>query len=73
MLVCARPSGYADDLRFVTPNMKALKILATMCEQYADKFDVLFNSKKSLQIIYKCTRSQPSDPAIIINNLRVHR
>ncbi len=28
--------------------------------------------KKSLQIIYKCTRSQPPDPGIVINNVRIH-
>ncbi len=39
-----------------------------MCEQYADKFDVLFNGKKSLLIIYKCTRSQPPDPGIVTKN-----
>ncbi len=29
--------------------------------------------KKSLLIIYKCTKSQPSDPCIVINNVRVPR
>ncbi len=53
--------------------MNALKILATICGQYAKKFDVLFNGKKSLPIIYKCTRSQPPDPGIVINNVRVPR
>ncbi len=40
--------------------MKALKILATIYEEYVDNFDVLFNGKNSLQIIYKCARSQPT-------------
>ncbi len=66
-------TGYADDLKLLTSSMKALKILATRCEQYADKFDVLFNGKKSLLIIYKCTRSQHPNPDIIINNVRVPR
>ncbi len=55
--VFAGATGYADDLKLLTRSVKALKILATICEQYANKFDVLFNGKKSLLIIYKCTRS----------------
>ncbi len=34
---------------------------------------MLFNGKKSLLIIYKCTRSQPPDPGIVINYVRVPR
>ncbi len=71
--VFAVATGYADDLKLLTPSVKALKILATICEQYANKFDVLFNGKKILLIIYKCTRSQPPDPSIVINNVRVPR
>ncbi len=41
--------------------------------QYAVKFDVLFNGNKRLLIIYKCTRSQPPDRVIVINNVRVPR
>ncbi len=66
-------SGYVDDLKLLTLSVKALKILATICEQYAKKFDVVFNGKKCLLIIYKCTRSQPPDPGIVINNVRVLR
>ncbi len=49
----------SNDLKLLTPSMKVLNILATICEQYADKFAVLFNGKKSLLLIYKCTRSHP--------------
>ncbi len=57
--VFAGAIGYADDHKLLTPSVKALKILATICEQYAKKSDVLFNGKRSLLIIYKCIRSQP--------------
>ncbi len=66
-------TGYADDLKLLTPSVNTLKILATICVQYAKKFDVLFNGKKSLLIIYKCTKSQPPNPGIVINNVRVPR
>ncbi len=71
--IFAGATGYADDLKLLTPSVKTLQILATICEQYANKFDVLFNSKKSLLIIYKCTRSHPPNPGIVINNVRVPR
>ncbi len=48
-------SGYADDLKLLTPSVKALKILPIICEQYTDKLDVLFNGSKYLLFIYKCT------------------
>ncbi len=31
----------------------------------------MFNAKKSLLIIYKCTRTKPPDPNIYINNVKV--
>ncbi len=68
-----RATGYVDYLKLLTPSVKVLQILATIYEQYANKFDVLFNGKKRLLIIYKCTRSQPPDPGIVINNVRVCR
>ncbi len=71
--VFAGVTGYADYLTLLTPSVNALKILATICEQYAKKFDVLFNRKKSLLIIYKCIKSQPPNPGIVINNARVPR
>ncbi len=45
--------GYYDDLKLLILIMKALKILATICQQYAAKFNVLFNGKKHLLLIYK--------------------
>ncbi len=68
-VVFAGASRYADDLKLLTSSMKAFQMLATICQQYADKLDVLFYGKKSLLIIYKCTRSQPPDPGIVINNV----
>ncbi len=52
-------SGYTDDLKLLTPSVKALRISAVICEKYAKKYDVLFNGKKHMFIVYKCT-SRPS-------------
>ncbi len=64
---------YDGSIFKITPSMKALKILVKMCEQYADKFDMLFNGKKNVLIIYKFTSSQPPDPVIFINNVWLPR
>ncbi len=42
-----------------------------ICKNYAAKYDVIFNAKKSLLIIYKCTQRKPPDPNIYINNVNV--
>ncbi len=36
-----------------------------------EKEHIIFNCKKNLLIIYKCTRSQPPNPGIVINNVKV--
>ncbi len=45
--------------------------MAHICERYAQKFDVLFNSKKSQIIIYKGYNVKPPEPCFTINNARV--
>ncbi len=49
--------GYADDLKLLTTSVHALRILANICEKYVTKYDITFNGKKSLLIIYKCRRA----------------
>ncbi len=70
-VIFAGATAYADDLKLLTPSLKVLKILATICEQYTNIFDLLFNGNKSLLIIHKRTRSQSPDPGIVINNIKV--
>ncbi len=36
----------ADDFKLLTPSVWALHQMARICERYAQKFDVLFNSKR---------------------------
>ncbi len=69
----AGATGYGDDLKLVTPRVNALKILVDICKNYAAKYDVIFNAKKSLLIIYKCTRWKRPDPNIYINNVKALR
>ncbi len=66
-------TGYADDLKLLTPSVNALNILVNICKNYAAKYDVMFNANKRLLIIYKCTRRKPRDPNIYINNVKIPR
>ncbi len=51
--VFAGAFGYADDLKFLTPNVYALLKMAHICENYAKRYNITFNSKKSKVIIIK--------------------
>ncbi len=61
---------YPDDLKLLTPSVIALNILVDICKNYATKY-VMFNTKKSLLIIYKCTWRKSADPNIYIDNAKV--
>ncbi len=56
--------GYADDLKLLTPSVHALRILANICE-YAAKYNVTFNGKKSQLIIYY-TNLSGHDPQTLV-------
>ncbi len=43
----------------------------SVCIEYAAKYYILFIGKKSLLMIYKCTKNCTSDPAIKINDVQV--
>ncbi len=45
--------------------------MAHICERYAQKLDVLFNSRKIQVIIYKAYNVKPPDPCVTINDTRV--
>jgi hypothetical protein len=63
--------AYADDLKILTPSVGALQTMTNICVSYADKYDILFNGKKSLIIIYRTARTRPPDPIIIINGAQI--
>ena len=63
--------AYADDLKILTPIIGALQLMTNICVSYADKYDILFNGKKSLIIIYRTAKTRPPDPIIIINGAQI--
>ncbi len=62
--------GYTDYLKLLRPNVWALHQMVHICERYAYKFDVLFNSKKSQISIYKAYKVKIPDPCVTINGIR---
>lgn len=43
---------YADDLTLLAPSCNAAKKMLSICEKYANEFDVKFNSSKSVLLLY---------------------
>ena len=43
---------YADDLTLIAPSLSATKYMLAICEQFAREYDVLFNSTKSISLLY---------------------
>ncbi len=42
--VFAGTFGYADDLK-LTPTIRAMSKMVIICEQYATRYDIMFNCK----------------------------
>ena len=45
---------YADDITLLAPCKSALLILISVCEDYAAKYDIIFNGSKSKYIVNIC-------------------
>ena len=44
--------GYADDVKLLCPSINGLQTMINVCENFADEFDVMFNTTKTLCICY---------------------
>ncbi len=64
--VFAGAFGYADDLKLLTPSLYALHQMSYICENYAKRYDITFNAKKSQVIIYKAYNLKPADPCVVM-------
>ena len=43
---------YADDLSILAPSVAALKIMLSVCEEFADEYNVTYNASKSALLLY---------------------
>ncbi len=69
--VFAGAFGYADDHKLLTPSVYALYQMAHICENYAKRYDITFNAKKSQVFIYKAYNVKPSHRSVVINGAPV--
>ena len=44
--------SYADDLTILAPTISAAQKMLNICQLYANEFDVIFNSAKSIHVMY---------------------
>ena len=51
--------GYADDITLLAPTMSSLKYMLNICNQFAEAYDVLFNSSKSKLLYFGRSDSRP--------------
>ena len=59
--------SYADDLTLLAPTVKALQNMIDICEKYATSFDITFNGKKSVLMMFKGISCKNSDCHVVVN------
>ena len=52
--VYAGALAYADDTTLLAPSFFAMRKMLEVCEKFAQQYDVLFNSTKSISIVFNC-------------------
>ena len=62
---------YADDLTLLAPTRSSIKILISICEDFAREFSVKYNPSKSIYICYN--DKDPNNPGLLINNIIVDK
>ena len=59
--------SYADDITLLAPTGKALQNMINICENYANSFDITFNGKKSILMIFKGVTRKNVDFYVTVN------
>ena len=49
--------GYADDVSLMAPSYTAAKSMLKICEKYAEEYQVMFNSSKSVLVCYNVSHN----------------
>ena len=44
--------GYADDVTLMSPSIRGLKQMVHICETFAAEYDIKFNEKKTVAILF---------------------
>ena len=59
--------GFADDIILLCPTLAGLKIMISICEQFAAEYNLIFNGNKSKLLIFSKDNSEISDPVVKLN------
>ncbi len=62
--------GYADDLSVICPSVKGLQRMVTICEEYGIEYDIKYNEKKSLCMVFSRHR-QKQNISIYLNGAKL--
>ena len=57
--------AYADDIVLLVPSSRAMRLILTICDEYAEGFEIVFNAKKSKWIFIRARRNA-SGPVVPI-------
>ena len=65
---------YADDLTLLAPSAKGLQKLLDTCETYANKHEMVFNSKRSVFMCIEAKCAKPMHiPSLILKKMTALR
>lgn len=63
--------SYADDMVLLSPSIKGLRKLLSICERYATKHSLVYNEKKTEMIVFRAGKGPESIPAVSLNGQAV--
>ena len=62
--------GYADDVILLAPTLFSVRKMLDVCKQFADEYDVLFNSSKSKLMFFGSSSDRPEvTPILFMDNV----
>ena len=53
--MCVAAVACADDVVLLAPTVRAMRRLLSVCDDFASKYDVVFNASKSKCLVFKTT------------------
>ena len=51
--LCLSAVAYADDIVLLAPTVRAMRLLLSVCDDFASEYDVVFNASKSKCLLFK--------------------
>ena len=79
MILFVGALGYADDSTLMSPSIRGLKQIVHMCETFAMEYDLTFNEKKTVAILFgngdptACHLEHNGQPVTLIREVKHFR